>query len=636
MNPPLSIDEAARVARLHAYRILDTPAERAFDRLTRLVAGCFEMPMASISLIDADRQWLKSHVGMGPACACRREDAFCAHAILHDEVMVVRDATRDPRFADNPFVVGQPAIRFYAGAPLRTEDGFHLGTICVLDHVSRRFSTAHKRMLADFAGLVLDEMTLRLSADRLRVEAREHRRTQTVLRRKHTLLENLRGTLEERVRQRTADFQEANLALRAEIARREETDLALHAAKAEAEQANRAKSEFLSRMSHELRTPLNAILGFGQILRTQLASDTHLDCAEHIVAAGRHLLTLINEVLEIARIESGRLRLTLEPVGVGAVLAETLALVRPLAAARNIRLEEPLPGDLADLWVQADHGRFTQVLLNLLSNAVKHGPPDSRVVVACQPESSGHCRLSVRDCGPGLSSEEQDRLFVAFERLGSDGQGVHGSGLGLALSRHLVEAMHGDIGVRSQPGRGSEFWVRLPRAGSVGLPPAALPDPLPFRVLDDPPSGAPRSDAATCTVLYIEDNASNLRLVERLLARHPWLRLLSASSGETGLELARREPPDLVLLDLHLPGVSGLQVLAALRADETTRDIPVVALSADATRATIERVLDAGVAAYLVKPLNVEHLLHTLAVLHPAAVPAGSDPSPIAVLPQAC
>ena len=632
MNPIPPADEAARVAKLHAYKILDTPAERAFDRLTRLVAGCFEMPMASISLIDSDRQWLKSHVGMGPACACRREDAFCAYAILQDEVTVVRDATLDPRFAGNPFVTGQPVIRFYAGAPLRTEDGFRLGTICVLDHVPRRFSAAQKRMLADFAGTVLDEMTLRQATGRLRDEVREHRRTQTVLRRKHTVLENLRGTLEERVRQRTVDFQQANTALLVEIARREETDLALHAAKEEADQANRAKTEFLSRMSHELRTPLNAILGFGQILWTQLTNETHQDCAQHVVSAGRQLLGLVNEVLEISRLESGRLRLTLEPVCVGPVLAEALAIVRPLAAARRLRLEEP-PGDHLDAcWVLADRARFQQVLLTLLSHAIKEAPSESQVIVACQPEDSGDYRVAVRDLGPGMSREQQDRLFVAFERLDSGG-GANGTGVNLALARHLVEAMHGGIGVQSRVGRGREFWMRLP--GAVPVPAAALsalPALVPFPAVKDLPVSGGELGSPTCTVLYIEDHASNVRLVEHLLAKYSWLRLLSASSGEIGLELARREPPDLVLLDLHLPGMSGLEVLAALRADERTSAIPVAALSADATRATIERTLDAGITAYLTKPLNVEHLLHTLAVLHPLPS-AGPVSLPVAVLP---
>jgi len=376
---------------------------------------------------------------------------------------------------------------------------------------------------------------------------------------------------------------------------------ALEAARDEADRANMAKSVFLSRMSHELRTPLNAILGFGQLLEMDDLTDEQRQSVGEIIRGGRHLLDLINEVLDIARIEVGKLRVSLEPVGVEDVVEEAMSLIQPLADQRGLSLERIGPAD-GRLHVRADRQRLKQVLLNLLSNAVKYNVERGRVGVSCEA-SGDNVRIAVSDTGPGIHEESLGQLFVPFERLGREDGVVEGTGLGLPLAKRLTEAMGGTLRVETEVGAGSTFEVRLARAE----------DPVPATATAG--AGTPgEADAAgpSRTVLYIEDNPSNLRLVQQILARRPAVTLLTAMQGRLGLDIAREHRPDLVLLDLQLPDVPGEDVLAALRSGEETRDIPVVVVSADATKGQISRLLDAGAQAYLTKPLDVRRLLELL------------------------
>jgi PAS domain S-box-containing protein len=363
----------------------------------------------------------------------------------------------------------------------------------------------------------------------------------------------------------------------------------------EAERANRAKSSFLSRMSHELRTPLNAILGFAQVLDMTELTVEQRHALSFVLKGGRHLLDLINEVLDIARIDADRLRLSLEPVLVRPLCQECLDLTAPLATQRGIRLQltASVPPDVS---VHADQQRLKQVILNLVSNAIKYNRQDGAVTLSCQA-AEDTVRLLVTDTGPGLTDEQIGRLFVPFERLSADAEGIEGTGLGLSLSKGLVEAMHGTIGVDGATGTGSTFWVELPRATTV----------LPITVRDGVTASLPA--AARHTLLYIEDNLSNVALVEALVARLPGVDLLTAMQGNLGLDLAREHRPELIMLDLDLPDLPGDDVLSLLRSDDRTRAIPVVIISADATPGQIARMRLAGAADYFTKPLDVARFL---------------------------
>jgi PAS domain S-box-containing protein len=376
---------------------------------------------------------------------------------------------------------------------------------------------------------------------------------------------------------------------------------ALQRAQAEAERANRAKSEFLSRMSHELRTPLNAVLGFGQLLQMEDLDADSKESVGQIVRAGRHLLDLINEVLDISRIEAGKLSLSLEPVSVLDLATEAAEMVRPMAVERRVTLQTD-PGELRARYVLADRQRLRQVILNLLSNAVKYNREGGWVTMSLRSTDEGRVRLEVADSGHGIAEEERDRLFLPFQRLGAEANGVEGTGLGLALSKGLVEAMGGAIGASSVPGEGSTFWVDLAEAET----PAAAVGADDAETLPAPSSDGDR------TVLYVEDNVPNLRLVEQVAARRPHIRLLSAMQGQLGIDLARQHHPDLILLDLHLPDMSGEEVLRTLRGDPVTSAIPVVMISADATPSTARRLLEAGARSFLTKPLDMRRFVRLL------------------------
>lgn len=803
-------DDDVRLAVLRQYDILDTAPETAFDDLARLAASLCGTSIGQINFIDATRRWSKASTAPSPDVP--RNTAFCAQTILQPDLLIVPDLQADTRFATNPFVADNPHLRFYAGAPLTTVDGYTLGTLCVMDVVPRDLTPDQQDNLRTLGRQVVTQLELRRAvialektvaarqdaedalhrqlaftraitssvgdgvyaldregrltsinaaaqrmlgwtedellgapmhetihfqrADGVRVLAEDcpflsvirsgmtvrgddevftrrdgaifpvsctsapimldgrvvgavltfrdiaaRKRTEERLRLLESVAVNAndavliteaepidlpgprvlyvneaftrmtgyrldeivgrtprilqgpgtnRATLDEirlaltgwkpvRVelvnhhKDGTPFWVELNIvpiadergrythwvSVQRETTTRKEVEEELRRARGDAEQANQAKSDFLSRMSHELRTPLNAVLGFAQLLDMDSVNVEQRDSVEHILKAGRHLLALIDEVLDIARIEAGRLDLSLEPVNVREVMGEARALLAPLAAERAIRIDTDVAWT-CDRYVLADRQRIKQVLLNILSNAIKYTHAGDVVVLSCAETPSDRLRITVRDAGPGIPADRLGKLFTPFERLGAEATEVEGSGIGLALSQRLMEAMGGTIEVESAVGWGSAFTVELPFAA----PPLAHLNPTEAdaMVLTTDPG-------LSSTVLYIEDNLSNVQLMRRILATRPEITLLSAMQGRLGLDLARDHVPDLILLDLHLPDLTGEEVLRRLRDMERTRDIPVAIITADATTGQIDRLLGAGARHFLTKPFDVRQFL---------------------------
>ena len=781
---------------LDALQLLDTPPAADFDRIASLAAQLLGTPMAAISLIDGSRQWFKSRIGIELE-ETPRDWAFCAHTILTDQVMVVNDAQLDPRFATSPLVTGPTAIRFYAGAPLRSRGGFNLGAVCVMDTAPRAgLSAEQQRALADLASLAaaqceLHQLTRRrmeaeseqddheeryriiaetapdaiitrteggdilsvnsaaekifgytaaemigqpvwmlipepwkdpqdfhrvnMKPDHLEAMGRhksgreipvylslgeytraakriftaivrdetERKRAEAELvaseLRYRTVVDNIKDVIfqtdgagswtflnpawteitgysvEESLGRDLAEFlvpedraretecfrrlvsgqqeysrHETRCITRAGAVRsievyahltrdaagavtgisgtlsdfteRHETEEQLRAAKEEAERASKAKDDFLSRVSHELRTPMNSILGFAQLLEMDDLTAEQKSNTSRILKAGRHLLSLLNEILNISQIEAGRLAIELEQVDPVETLRAALELVQPMLSERSIGLSIGTPEN-ADVRVLADRQRLTQVFLNLLSNAVKYNRANGQVVLSYQSVDQA-LRIKVTDTGRGISPELQSRLFQPFERLGAERSNVQGTGLGLALAKRMVELMRGNIGVESTPGIGSTFWIELPRI-----------DPKPSEAASGQvarPAGRPGPGCST--VLYIEDNVNNIGLIESILKRRENVRLIFAMQGNLGLEMASIHAPNLILLDLHLPDLSGFQVLQRLREDARTASIPVVVITADALPGTQRQAMETGACAYLSKPIDVQQFL---AVVNP-------------------
>ena len=464
-------------------------------------------------------------------------------------------------------------------APLTAITGIAREVVATRDYSRRapRNSDDEAGELADSFNAMLTEIEQRTreledSNSAIVREAQERNRAQQEVMR-------LNEQLEQHVDERTMQLALAN----AELANAIE----------EARNANQAKSAFLSSMSHELRTPLNAILGFAQILTSDTLPSTleqKKEFANHILKSGRHLLTLINEILDLAKVESGTVTLSMEPVALSDTLLECRTMVEPIAASRGVRVLFP---DVAGAVVLADRTRLKQVLLNLLSNAVKYNRDAGAVVLSCEQVAS---------------------LFQPFNRLGQEGGSQEGTGIGLVVTKRLVELMGGEIGVSSSPGVGSVFWIELAST-------APLASALPEGVQEAHAAAAPAPvEGEPHLLLYVEDNPANLRLIEEIVRFRADLRLLSAPDGHLGLQLARAHRPEVILMDLNLPGMSGIEVLRQLRTDPETAAIPVIALTANAMPRDIERGRAAGFHRYLTKPIDIDKFTEaidsTLAHLH--------------------
>jgi PAS domain S-box-containing protein len=385
----------------------------------------------------------------------------------------------------------------------------------------------------------------------------------------------------------------------------QEKNIELEGARSVAEKANQAKSDFLSSMSHELRSPLNAILGFAQLMESDVPVPTPSQCESiaQILQAGWHLLKLINEILDLAKVESGQVPLSEEPVLLTDVMLECQNMIEPQALARGIRMS--FPSLVVPQYVLADETRLKQVLINLLTNAIKYNKKNGTVEVEYSARPSGRMRISISDTGSGLFPEQLDQLFQAFNRLGQDGGAEEGTGIGLVVAKRLVELMGGSIGVESIVGVGSVFWFELISVAQPKLPSHTKED----RVIDE--YHLPRQSRPH-TVLYVEDNSANMKLVAQIISRYPAIHLLTASNGTSGIEIARDSQPDVILMDIKLPGINGFEVLKILRQDPATAHIPVLAISANAMNLDVDRGLKAGFFDYITKPIKVSGFMEAL------------------------
>jgi len=395
------------------------------------------------------------------------------------------------------------------------------------------------------------------------------------------------------------------LAVARDVTERKRLDHELESARSVAEKANLAKSEFLSSMSHELRSPLNAILGFAQLMESDSPAPTlaQKESIAQILKAGWHLLTLINEILDLAKVEPGAVRLSREPVALAEVMLECQSMIEPLAQQRGIHMT--LPRFEKPYFVLADRTRLKQILINLLSNAVKYNSKQGTVSVDCSESTPGRIRVSIRDTGAGLYPEQLAQLFQAFNRLGQEAGGEEGTGIGLVVAKRLVEMMGGVIGVESTVGVGSVFWFELisvaePHLSTEESEPELLAQPQVSR------------RAGLHTLLYVEDNPGNLKLVEQIIARHPDIRLLTAVNGNSGIEAARTSMPDVILMDINLPDITGFEAQRILRTDPSTAHIPLIAISANAMPLDIEKALKAGFFRYVTKPIKINEFMEAL------------------------
>ncbi len=402
---------------------------------------------------------------------------------------------------------------------------------------------------------------------------------------------------------------------------RKQVELELHKAIAVADKANLAKSDFLSSMSHELRTPLSAILGFAQLMESGTPPPTVAQkrSIDQILQGGWYLLDLINEILDLTLIESGKLSLSMESSSLADVMSECQTMIEPQAHQRNITVTFPELD--APYFVKADRTRVKQVLINLLSNAIKYNKARGTVVVSYRISTPGQIRICVTDSGEGLAPDQLTQLFQPFNRLGQESSAEEGTGIGLVVCKRLVELMDGVIGVESKVGQGSVFWIELK------LTPERQASTDNAKLLSV--ATKPKNSADTSTLLYVEDNPANLMLVEDLIARRPDIKLLTARDGKLGVEMARAHLPDVILMDINLPGISGIKALRLLAEDAATAHIPVVALSANAMPSDIDKGLAAGFFRYLTKPIKVAEFMTTLdmALTFAKATPARANKS---------